>query len=168
VAHADLVPFDNNIAQRNLYPTAAKGSMTKGFWVSNPTFERATVRLDFDSTLPKGWTFRTNLASTEAVHLAPRERKWVEVTIDQADGAEVVDFDDPPALTISGSIGGRLIGGMSFYAAPPSAFPHAPCPPATTGHPCGSDVVPCLGIPWSDLCVNGELELKLRFRSRDC
>jgi zinc metalloprotease ZmpB len=38
VAHADLVPFDNNIAQRNLYPTAAKGKMVRGFWVSNPNF----------------------------------------------------------------------------------------------------------------------------------
>jgi hypothetical protein len=168
VSHADLVPFDNNIAQRNLYPTAAKGSMTKSFWVSNPTFERATVQLHFDSTLPEGWTFHTNLASTEAIHLAPRERRWVEVTIDQADGAEIVDFGEPPSLTISGTIGGRLIGGMSFYAAPPSAFPQAPPPPDTTSHPCGSDTVPCLGIPWRDLCVEGELELKLRFRSRDC
>lgn len=37
VSHADLIPFDNNIAQRNLYPTANKGTMLKGFWVSNPS-----------------------------------------------------------------------------------------------------------------------------------
>ena len=83
VSHANLVPFDNNIAQRNLYPTAAKGSMTKSFWVSNPTFERATVQLHFDSTLPEGWTFHTqSRPALEAIHLAPRERRWVEVTID--------------------------------------------------------------------------------------
>ena len=123
VAHADLVPFDNNIAQRNLYPTASKGKMVRGFWVSNPTFERAAVKLHFESTLPRGWTFQTNLASTEAIHLAPRERRWVEVTVDQAGGAAVTDFGNPPRLDISGSIDGRLIGGMSFYAAPESAFP---------------------------------------------
>jgi hypothetical protein len=123
VPHSDLVPFDNNIAQRNLYPTSAKDKMTKGFWVSNPGFSAAVVKLHFESTLPKGWTFRTNVANTEAIHLGPRGRRWVEVTIDQANGPEVTNFANPPALTISGSIEGKLIGGMSFYAAPPSAFP---------------------------------------------
>lgn len=127
VAESDLVPFDNNIAQRNLYPTAAKGKMIRGFWVSNPNFERSLVTLNFESTLPRGWTYHTNLAST-AIDLGPRERRWVEVTVDQGTGPEVTDFANPPALTISGTIGGKLIGGMSFYTAPPSAFPPPPHP----------------------------------------
>ena len=141
--------------------------MTKGFWVSNPNFERATVQLHFDSTLPRGWTYLTNLANTEAIHLAARERRWVEVVIAQGDGAEVVDFAEPPSLTISGSIDGKLIGGMSFYAAPPKAFPKPLTTPGHGNQPCrpASD---CLSIPWQDLIVDGELELKLRFRSRDC
>ncbi|MFL6214356.1 MAG: M36 family metallopeptidase [Blastocatellia bacterium] len=163
VAHADLVPFDNNIAQRNLYPTAAKGKMVRGFWVSNPTFESAVVNLQFESTLPRGWTFHSNLANTEAIHLAARERRWVEITIDQAGGAEITDFTNPPSLTISGTIGGKLIGGMSFYAAPPSAFPAAPVQP-----PC--EVKPsqlcCFNIPWNDFEFEGEIDLKLRFRSK--
>ena len=167
VSHADLVPFDNNIAQRNLYPTAAKGSTVKGFWVSNPTFERAVVQLHFDSTLPEGWTFRTNLANTEAIHLAARERRWVEVTIDQGEGAEVLEFSDPPALTISGSIDGKLIGGMSFYTARPSAFPELSHETAVSTDPSKRDRTPRGDSPRSELLVDGELQLKLRFRSRD-
>jgi hypothetical protein len=64
-----------------------------------------------------------NLASTEAIHLATRERTWVEVTTDQGSGAEVDELTDPPTLTISGSIDDKLIGGMSLYVGPPSAFP---------------------------------------------
>ena len=163
VAHADLVPFDNNIAQRNLYPTAAKGKMARGFWVSNPTFDRAAVRLHFDSTLPRGWTFHTNLANIEAIHLAPRERRWVEVTINQAGGSEVTDFTNPPRLSISGSINGRLIGGMSFYAAPASAFPAPLTQPPSEIKP--GDLF-CLNIPWKDCEIEGEIELKLRFRKK--
>jgi hypothetical protein len=168
VAHADLVPFDNNIAQRNLYPTAAKAKMIRGFYVSNPHFEQSVVKLHFESTLPKGWTYHTNLATTEAIHLAPRERKWVEVLIDQADGAEVTDFTNPPALIVSGSIDGKLIGGMGFYTAPPSAFPAAPQKPKPSE--CCEITKPedlfCLNVPWKDCDFEGEIELKLRFRSK--
>jgi hypothetical protein len=165
VAHSDLVPFDNNIAQRNLYPTAAQGKKVRGFWVSNPNFERSTVTLTFESTLPRGWTYHTNLAST-AIDLAPRERRWVEVTIDQGTGAEITDFANPPALTISGTIGGKLIGGMSFYAAPPSAFPAPPRvePPCEVIRP--GDLF-CLNIPWKDCEIEGEIEIKLRFRCKE-
>lgn len=162
VASSDLVPFDNNIAQRNLYPTAAKGKMIRGFWVSNPNFERSLVTLNFESTLPRGWTYHTNLAST-AIDLGPRERRWVEVTIDQDAGPEVTDFTNPPALTISGTIGGKLIGGMTFYTAPASAFPAPPHrePPCEVIKP--SDLF-CLNIPWKDCEIEGEIDIKLRFR----
>lgn len=159
------MPFDNNIAQRNLYPTAAKGKMVRGFWVSNPNFEASVVKLHFESTLPRGWTFHINLANTEAIHLAGRERRWVEVLIDQAAGSEITDFANPPALTISGTIDGKLIGGMSFYAAPPSAFPAPPHvePPCDVIKP--SDLF-CLNIPWKDCEVEGEIDIKLRFRCK--
>jgi hypothetical protein len=140
--------------------------MQRGFWVSNPNFEPAVVQLHYESTLPEGWTYRTNLAISDRIHLAARERRWVEVTIDQARGAEVTDFTTPLGLTVTGSIGGKLIGGMSFYAAPPSAFPSAP----TGEAPC-TEVKPndlfCLNIPWKDCDIEGEIDLKLRFRCRE-
>ena len=54
VRHSDLVPFDNNIAQRNLVPTAATGKMVRGFWSRTPT-PWCEVQLHFPSTLPAGW-----------------------------------------------------------------------------------------------------------------
>jgi hypothetical protein len=87
----------------------------------------------------------------------------VEVTIDQHAGEEITRFDNPPALTISGTIGGKLIGGVGFYAAPPSAFPKPP----HEGVPCAiarpGDVL-SLPIPWGECEMEGEIDIKLRFR----
>lgn len=120
VRHSDLVPFDNNIAQRNLAPTMAKGKMVRGFYVNNPDREQRTVELDFESSLPEGWQWRANV--DQRVPLGPRERSWVELVIDQANGEEVTRFDEPQVLSVTGTIDGRVIGGMTFYIAPPSAF----------------------------------------------
>lgn len=161
VAHADLVPFDNNIAQRNLNPTAAEGKMKRGFWVSNPFFEPSVVKLHFENTLPRGWSYATNIVNTDAVRLAPRERKWVEITINQASGEKVTDFTIPASVTVSGSINGKLIGGVGFYAAPPSAFPRAKHKPADTCSPLDPHDLFCLNIPWKDCSFKGKIELTL-------
>ncbi len=163
VAHSDLVPFDNNIAQRNLWPTAAKGKMARGFWVGNPTSESALVQLRFESTLPRGWTFHTNIPNTEAIYLGPRERRWVEVTIDQAGGSEVREFATPPRLTISGTINGKLIGGMTFYVAPDSVFGRPAKPEAAAR---GPEDLFALNIPWRECELDGEIEIKVRFHKK--
>lgn len=166
VEHSKLVPFDNNIAQRNLVPTAAKGKMKRGFWLRNPDPLVRTIALNFTSTLPKGWAWPTNLVNTSAIRMAPLERKWIDLEIDQAGGPEVTQFDKPYVLTVTGTIDGRLIGGMTYYLAPPSAFgkPHQPS---------GSEICEvgagerfCLDIPWKDCEFEGELDLKIRFRSK--
>jgi zinc metalloprotease ZmpB len=171
VAHADLVPFDNNIAQRNLAPTASKDKMTRGFWVKNPLDRFGVVKLDFDSSLPRGWTYQTNLPNTDAIPLRPGERRWVELTIDQASGGEVTDFSNPPKLIITGSIDNKLIGGMSFYTAPASAFPKPTG--STTGDECNKGVLKpsdlfCLNIPWKDCDIEGEIDIKLKFHCKKC
>jgi zinc metalloprotease ZmpB len=163
VEHSALVPFDNNIAQRNLAPTAAKGKMVRGFYIRNPDAEVRTIALHFDSQLPEGWRFRTNLVTAQAIRLAPRERQWVEVVIDQAAGHEVTQFDKPHTLSITGTIEDRVIGGMTFYVAPESAFGKPARPHTDVCHP--RDLL-CLDIPWKDCEIEGELELKLRFKKK--
>jgi hypothetical protein len=80
------------------------------------------------------------------------------LVIDRADGPAVEQFDTEYRLTVSGPIEGRLIGGMTFYVAPDSAF----------GDPehrhCDADV--SVDVPWRDLDCEGELEIKLRFRGK--
>src|SRR5262249_10368039 len=82
-AAADLVPFDNNIAHRNLNPTPAKTGGKYRFVVHNPSNLAKTLELHIHSTLPDGWRLQI---PKQRIALAPRERIWVELTIDRATG----------------------------------------------------------------------------------
>lgn len=124
VADGDLVPFDNNIAQRNLAPTMSKDKTVRAFYVQNPSADMRTVQLHYTERLPQGWRWRVNLANPTELLLGPHERRRVEVMIDQAGGREVTPSDDTRySVTITGVVEGRVIGGMTFYIAPPSTFP---------------------------------------------
>jgi hypothetical protein len=162
VSHSDLVPFDNNIGQRNIHPTAAKGQKERGFHVTNPFDTVKVVTLRFESSLPKGWNWRTGLVGNE-IRLGPLERRWVNLIIDQAGGEEVAAFDRPYTLTVTGAIDEASIGGMTFYVAPPTVgvAPHD----AETHKICPADLL-CLNIPWAECEIEGELEIKLRFRRK--
>lgn len=164
VAHSDLVPMDNNIAQRNLVPTAAKGKTVRGFYVHNPHRERSVFELHFENTLPPGWHFHTSVPDPRQIVLGPGERRWIDLTIDQAGGKEVTTFDRPMRVAVTCTSGGRLIGGMTFYLAPPSAFPGA----STQRLPgaCAHDLLG-INIPWHECAIEGEIDVKLRFR-RPC
>jgi zinc metalloprotease ZmpB len=162
VEHSNLVPFDNNIEQRNLVPTAAKGKMARGFYVRNPELEVRTIALHFDSSLPEGWRWRTSIVGNQ-VRLGPLERRWVELVIDQAGGQEVTQFDEQQTLSVTGTIDDRVIGGMTFYVAPPSAFGKPTKPEVPGVSP--ADLF-CLNIPWQECEVEGEIEIKLRFHKK--
>jgi len=160
VGDGDLVPYDNNIAQRNLNPTPAKKGGSRKFLVRNPFDRHHVVELKVDSTLPKGWTW--SLGNNLRLHLGPRERRWVELTIDQGAGAEVTRFDTSHTVTITGEIDGRVIGGISFYLAPSSAFPKLPVSQHDHAHSGISNSL-CLGIPWDECQIEGEIDIRLKF-----
>jgi hypothetical protein len=166
VSHSDLVPFDNNIAQRNLVPTEAKGSSVRGFNVGNPFAEPHTVHLYFEDDLPKGWRWRANDSNIEKIELGPYEQRWIEIAIDQADGEEVTTFEQTHKLTITGTIEDRVIGGMTFYIAPPSTFLPSPHDTGSGRDVASRDDPQCLNLPWNDLIVEGELNLHLRLKSK--
>src|SRR5262249_29248517 len=69
VADGDLVPFDNNIAQRNLAPTMAKDKTTRAFYVRNPDGQMRTIRLHYADSLPQGWRWSVDLANPSEVQL---------------------------------------------------------------------------------------------------
>ncbi|MFM0557909.1 hypothetical protein P0D69_44350 [Paraburkholderia sediminicola] len=162
VADGDLVPFDNNIAQRNLNPTPANGSGKRKFVVRNPFGVHKVVELRVNGSLPKGWQW--HIDHDLRIPLGPRESRWVELEIDQAAGEEVTRFDTPHAVVVTGLVDGQAIGGISFYLAPPSAFPRA-------GHGHDHRHETCcealsLDIPWKECEFEGELELRLKFRKK--
>ncbi|KAK6523089.1 hypothetical protein TWF694_005987 [Orbilia ellipsospora] len=167
VEHSQMVPFDNNIAQRNLFPTAAKGKMTRGFYVRNPDTKPNTVVLQYNAHLPRRWGFHINLVNPTEIRLGGLDRRYVELTIDQGSGTEVKDFTQPYTISVTGLIANRLIGGMTFYVAPESAF--APgalssCKPCF----CQSANTPfCFHIcSWKENVVQGELDIKVRFEKK--
>jgi len=163
VSHADLVPFDNNIAQRNLVPTMPKAKTVRGFFVANPHRLPRPIELRFESSLPSGWHWESSLGGQHSFQLGPLERRWVEVRIDQGAGGEVTSFDAPYALRVTGSIEGEVIGGITFYVAPPSTFRRR------RGHRRSLELEDFLNLdlPWDDFEIEGELDLKLRFRHRE-
>lgn len=171
VPHSDLVPFDNNIAQRNLVPTMPKGRSKFQLLVRNPFSEVKEVVLRMEGALPEGWRSRMSLAN-ESFRLGPLERRTIEVTIDQADGQEVTRFEEAHAVTIIGTIDDTVIGGVTYYIAPPEVF---------IGSRDGGAVVPgttdtvrltgqellSLNIPWQQVDFEGEIDARIRFRRRD-
>ncbi|KAF3903188.1 Bacillolysin [Dactylellina cionopaga] len=172
VEHSQLVPFDNNIAQRNLHPTAAKGKFNRGFWVRNPDEITRSISLIYDSRLPRGWRFTTNLVNSTQIRLGPLDRRWVELVIDQAAGVEVTNFDKPLTLTVTGLIEDRVIGGMTYYIAPDSAFAQPTKPPGGghgghgghCGCHSGDDNKFCFHISSCKEIVDcSEIEVKIRF-----
>jgi hypothetical protein len=160
VADGDLVPFDNNIAQRNLAPTPAKTGGKYRFVVRNPFTIAKVLDLHTYTTLPEGWQWRL---AEERIPLAAGERRWVELTIDRAAGPEVTRFDKPFQVQVTGVIDDRAIGGMTFYLAPPSAFPGRRGDEDQHAAHALRDLL-SLQIPWKDCTFEGELDLRLRFR----
>jgi hypothetical protein len=164
VRHSDLVPFDNNIAQRNLSPTQSKAKTVRGFWINNPDAEVRAIALDVHNTLPKGWQWRFNVANHRSIRLGPLERRWVELEIDQAAGEEVTRFDQVQQVRVIGTIAGRPIGGLTFYVAPPSAF--GALQPIGRGGTPGEIDLCCLGTLLQGAEVEGEIDVKIRFRRK--
>jgi hypothetical protein len=160
VEHSILVPFDNNIAQRNLVPVSAKMGSSRGFFINNPFEEISDVDLVIRSNLSEGWRVHTDLAAGAQIRLAPRERRWVEVRLERRLGADVTDSRKPQQVQVTGLIRGKPIGGMTFYLAPPSAFPG---PPNVEGPSISQEDFFCLRIPWHDCEVDGTIRVNLRF-----
>lgn len=163
VGHSDLVPFDNNIAQRNLSPVPARTSSKRGFYVGNPYPEPREVDFEVRTELPAGWVVRTEPSLRHSLRLEPFERRWVDLDIDREFGANDADPNRRVEVEVVGQIDGLPIGGITFYAAPDAAFgSSAPSGSSLTG--LGSCC--CLGLDPSELEVEGRIRVRIRFRKR--
>lgn len=164
VGDGDLVPFDNNIAQRNLVPTPAKQGGKRRFTVRNPFDAPKEIELAVTGNLPEGWHW--SLSEGERIELGARERRWVEIDIVRGNGAEVTNFDEPRQLQITGLIDGQAIGGMTFYLAPPSAFGQRDDGDDGRHRVRGRELEELLelNIPWNECDFEGEVDIRMRFR----
>jgi hypothetical protein len=130
--HWRLVPFDNNIGQRNVAPVAGGGggfNLSKSFehrhfWMNNP-FDR-TVHIKLETVLPdflqqRNWQLRFLNPGGRAFTLGPRGSR--EILLSLVPGQ---DFSRPDVeqagkdttIAVLALAEGALIGGMSYKVDP--------------------------------------------------
>ena len=129
--HWHLVPFDNNIGQRNVAPVAGGGGPAgllasfhnRSFAARNPFDRAADITLEAvlpDFLMKRGWAVRFTNADGGAFSLPPRGERTVSFTI--VPGADFTAEDVPSGkagrIEIHTRMEGLLIGGMSYQVDP--------------------------------------------------
>ena len=162
IPHWRLVPFDNNIAQRNLAPVPGGGGATglsaaferRRFMARNP-YPRP-LRIELRPVLPdvlrnRGYELRFRSAGGRSFTLGPRASR--EVVMEMKAGGEfsASDIAGDTRIDVEVMGDGLLIGGMSFRLDPRLTTPPLETPGGETpGHPCrdeASALLDCLDIP---------------------
>lgn len=127
--HWRLVPFDNNLGQRNVAPVAGGGgsgglleSLTQRRFTAKNPFERP-VRITLEPVLPKfllarGWSVRFDGAGGNSFSLPARGQR--EVRFSLVPGVDFAPSDVPQGtlIEIRSRVEGLLIGGMSYLVDP--------------------------------------------------
>ncbi|MGI8806991.1 MAG: hypothetical protein ACR2KK_03955 [Acidimicrobiales bacterium] len=125
-----LVPFDNNLGQRNLAPVAGGGGLKgltasflkRRFWVKNPFDHRVKIKLE--TTLPtvlaeRGWKVAFK-GATGSFTLAPGAER--EVRISLVPGRDItpddVKADRTRTIDVRVVADGVVLGGMSYLLDP--------------------------------------------------
>lgn len=126
-----FVPFDNNIAQRNVAPVAGGGGagglvaslQGKQFWVNNPYdhIARAVIEIQLPAFLKRlGW--KVDVRSEEGgAKFSLGSRAVRRLTIDVEAGGDFTAADvgvSPAMIRINTLINGIIVGGMSYLVDP--------------------------------------------------
>ncbi len=184
IPHWRLVPFDNNIAQRNVSPEAGDSdSLTtslnrRAFWINNP-YDR-TVTINIEAVLPailrkKNWRLKFLSPGGEKFQLAPRgERKVIFNIIPGRlfNASELKQVGED--IDIQTMIDGLIIGGMT-YRIDPKIIENLPeRPHGADGSPSckqpSEKLLSCLGLP-SDGVKSAKLRkvtIDILFKDEDC
>jgi hypothetical protein len=178
-----LVPNDNNIGQRNVFPVPGAGGMEglvealhgKSIWIGNPNPRKAVMRLDVQ--LPKllnaaGWrlTFdgqgdgdRFSLKSGERRELLLHLQAGKDFTTAEVEATEERD------ITVSVFADDNLMGGMTYRLDPTIARAHN-ADRHEKAHDCkvsAAGFLDCLGLPDQDVQTARVKEIVVGFRMRD-
>ena len=128
IPHWRLVPFDNNIAQRNVSPEAGDSdSLTtslnrRAFWINNP-YDR-TVTINIEALLPailrkKEWSLKFLSPGGEKFQLGPRDERKVIFNIIPGTPFNASELKQAGEdIDIHTMIDGLLIGGMTYRIDP--------------------------------------------------
>ena len=129
--HWRFIPFDNNLAQRNVAPVAAGGGATglaasfegRRFWANNP-YDR-TVRVELETELPaflarRGWKVRWR-SGPSAFTLGPRSSREIRFALERGEDftpEEVRAAGSNVRVKVRTRIDGSVVGGMSYTLDP--------------------------------------------------
>jgi hypothetical protein len=166
--HWMLVPFDNNIAQRNLDPVSGGGGTksSRAFRIINHSEQEVTAALDVVSDLPRTWSLEFDIPDIGNIPIAPHSERWVTMRVDIPDGQGFQEVGDGATVTLTALVEGIPDGGMTFNFVHPSLYdvsaerpPHEPS--VVTDVCCA-----CLGKLLEGADVEGEINITVRFHSK--
>ena len=160
--HWRLVPFDNNIGQRNVAPVAGGGGVRglmasfepRRFWMNNPyeSAQRATIAVLLPDFLRRrGWDVVFDNPGRESFTLGPRASR--EILLRLKPGAEFSPADVPARgnrIVVRTLLNGIPVGGMSYTIDPSLKHPPAEHPSRGEAQRCteeAKDLLECLDVP---------------------
>lgn len=163
IPHWRLVPFDNNIAQRNVAPVAGGGGATnlassfadRRFWVNNP-FDRP-VDVELERELPaflrqRGWHLRFRNPGGASFSLGPRGSR--EVVLELEAGSDFTPEDvrkagEETAIDVLTFVDDLPVGGMRYDVDPTLKTPprEHPKPDDDECNDTTERLLDCLDIP---------------------
>jgi zinc metalloprotease ZmpB len=152
--HWRLVPFDNNLGQRNVAPVAGGGGLSgltaslrgRTFTARNP-FERP-ARVTLEAVLPRfliqrGWSVQFQSAGGAAFTLFARGDRQIVFSLLPGADFSASEVEKDALIQIQTRIDGQLVGGMSYLIdpglkSPPNEHPGPKHPtPGDEHHHCG-------------------------------
>jgi zinc metalloprotease ZmpB len=182
--HWRLVPFDNNIGQRNVAPVAGGGGLTglmgsfgpRRFWVNNPYAFEGRVKLDVmlpDWLTRRGWGFAFMNPGGNLFTLPPRGSR--EVLLELKAGSDFSPSDVPSSgpgsrIVVRVIANGIPVGGMSYAIDPHLKSPPPEVPPKKRKH-CteeAEELLECLCLPVDEVKSVRIKRVTLDIEMKDC
>ena len=121
VQHWMLVPFDNNIGQRNISPVAAeKGKKIREFRIINSTDAFSSILLNVEHDLPKSWKLEFDIQDIKNIQLSSHEEKWVKLSVTIPREDEFHNVTQKAKISITSLVNGLPDGCMTFEFVHPS------------------------------------------------
>ena len=130
--HWRLVPYDNNIGQRNVAPVAGTtlgliaSFKKRRFWAQNP-FEKR-VKMVLEPVLPpllrkRGWELQLEWTGTRTLTLKGRESRVIRTVLKEGKPFKPSELKGGQMIRILAKVEGRVVGGLSYLIDPNLAKP---------------------------------------------
>jgi hypothetical protein len=163
--HWRLVPFDNNLAQRNVAPVPGGGGglnlsaafRGRRFKARNPYKRPATMRLEAvlpDFLVKRGWRLLFENPGGSSFSLGPRGEREIVLGLHPGQDFSEADVGGGAAIEVRARIDGMTIGGLTYSIDPRMKTPAVERPKAAARPDCtalAKELVECLRLSADDV-----------------